>query len=106
MITSSPVYNILSKVYYEKTRLSPDMLEERELLGQDRCLVTRDLKMLKLIKMRVFVMAERKVGDWLLSVPFVVEGMPKKIWLSDRATEYSYPLVIYYSRESTKVGKQ
>lgn len=54
MITSNPNKNtILSRIYNEKTRLHPDMREEREFLQSDRCLFDIDIKVLRLINSEV-----------------------------------------------------
>ena len=34
----SPTKNIVARIYNEKTKLRPDMIEERAILGSDRCL--------------------------------------------------------------------
>lgn len=45
MILSSPTKNILSKVYYEKTKLRPNMVKERQFFKSGRCLLYRDMKL-------------------------------------------------------------
>ena len=45
MIFSSKTKNIISKVYYEKTRLRPDMIKERKYFKTGRCLLYREVRL-------------------------------------------------------------
>ena len=104
MITSSPVKNLLSRVYYNKTLLRPDMLKERELFNGDHCWISKELqKMLPLLESDVFLLAERKIANLLLSIPIIVDQIPKRIWLNERSI-FEYPLVVYYHREKPRIG--
>ena len=105
LITSSPTKNILSRIFYEKTRLRPDMVEERAILGKDRCLITRDRLVMQLLDSEFYLFGERKLGTLLMGVPLFVEAMPKKLWLNERDI-YEYNLVIYHIREKPRIGKE
>ena len=54
MIVSSPTKNILGRIY-EKTKLRPDMVNERAILEGDRCLSGREPKMASLITSDIFL---------------------------------------------------
>ena len=105
LIISSPTKNILSSIFYEKTRLRPDMVEERAILGKDRCLFTRDRMVTQLLDSEFYLFGERKLGTMLMGIPFLVGAMPKKLWLNERDI-YEYNLVIYYNREKPRIGKE
>lgn len=56
LAVGSPAKNILARIFYEKTRLRPDMLMEKAMLGSDRCLVSRDpAKLSKITKSDVYL---------------------------------------------------
>lgn len=85
------------------------MRREREILGDDRCLLTKGPKLLELMDSEdFFLFGERTVAYFLLAIPDIVERMPKKIWQfrKDRMGEplYTYPLVVYYRREKPRMG--
>ena len=54
LIISSPTKNILSRIFYEKTRLRPDMVEERAIFGIDRCLLSRQPEMIKVKHLEMY----------------------------------------------------
>ena len=104
LIVSLPTKNVLSRIFYEKTRLRPDRVEQRKILGKDRCLMSPDIQMLRLLKIGGFLFAERKVLHLLLAMPVFVESMPNKMWL--REMNYEYNLVTYYRRDKPRLGKE
>lgn len=79
-IENSPAKSILGMIY-EKTRLKPEMEKERQMLG-DRCLLSLDLKMLKLaISKDVFLLGEQDAANLLFSAAYLVRGVFTKAWI-------------------------
>ena len=84
MMADSPTRSILWKLY-EKTRLREDMKREREVLGKDRCLLSKDYKMGKLLESDLFVAGERNVANVLMGAgASIVEGVVQKLWVSGK----------------------
>ena len=50
LIASLPKSSDLSRLFYEKSKLHPDQVEERLVLDDDRCLAERDPKIVYLLK--------------------------------------------------------
>lgn len=96
MIISSPTKNIMWRIFHEKTRLRPDMVKEREILEDDRCLLARNLEKLeKILKStRIYLIADRRMIDLVLASSFIFENNIKKLWISQQL--YEYNKVIYY----------
>ena len=96
MIISSPTKNIMWRIFHEKTRLRPDMVKEREILEDDRCLLARNLEKLeKILKStRIYLIADRRMIDLVLASSFIFENNIKKLWISQPL--YEYNKVIYY----------
>ena len=103
-VSSRDKKNIISKIFYEKTRLRSDMAKERNILGGDRCLLSKDpTKISKLLNSDVYLVAERNLADFFLSGTFLVSGALKKLWISESRI-FEYKKVIYYHAEKTDVG--
>ena len=84
-VTSSPVKNknVLSRLYYEKTVLRPDMVRERKLLKGDRCFLFRDPSILEVLNFDIFIVGPRTYGHVLLASTYYFGGFPKKGWISE-----------------------
>ena len=65
LIVTSPAKSILWKIY-EKTRLRADMKQDRELLKGDRCLLSRNAAMFRIIDSDVFLIG---VGTIFFPLP-------------------------------------
>lgn len=103
MIISSPAGSILRKLY-EKTRLRPDPVKERETLGSDRCLITRDpFQVTNLGKLNVFFVGEKKLADFGFASSSL-EGIDYKFWVSKKPI-HEYNHVIYHSPYKPTIGR-
>ena len=103
MIVSSPNKNIVSKIFYDKTRLRPDMTGEREIMGDDRCLFRTSRSMFGFIKYHenVFVVGERYARNVLLSIP-LFEGA--KIFDAFNNI-FEYPLANFFNPDKPEIGQ-
>ena len=106
MISSSSVKNVLSKVYYEKTRLRPEMARERAILKSDFCLLSIDSPLIyDLLNSDFFLFGERKGGNYLLANSFMFEKLFNRVWLNEKPV-FEYNLVIYHNRDKgPRLGK-
>ena len=88
--------SLLSKIFYEKTFLSPGMVTERQLLKGDRCIGKHDVSLINLIKSEhVFFVGSQFLMDFVLALLSMFEkGL--SIWVSEESVE-EYNLVTYYS---------
>ena len=106
MTTSAPTNgSILSKIYYEKTKLRPDMVK---ILKRDRCLLntqTADSRTATILNSEFYLVGATKASDMLLGMPFLVTALPKKLWFI-RRNIYNYNLVLYYRREKERIGQE
>ena len=88
--------NLLSKIFYEKTYFAKEMVAERQLLQNDRCLLKRDPNLLKLMKSEhVYLVASQTLASFLLAfMSMFMKG--ERIWVSEQVIE-EYNLVLYYT---------
>lgn len=87
--------NLLSKIFYEKTHLGEHMLDERQLLQNDRCLLKRDPSLLKLMKSEhIFLVASQPLASFLLAFMSMFEK-GRSIWLSEQIVQ-EYNLVSWF----------
>lgn len=106
MIKSSPVKNILSKIYNEKTSLlKHNMVEERSLFETDKCLITRDYKMTQLVSSDVVLIGERHTADLLMATLEGLGGVFNKMWISDKII-FEYNLVSYYNGDKPEIARE
>ena len=101
-LASSSAKSILGKIF-EKTRLRPEMKDEQEILG-DRCLLTFNSNMLKLIvSENVFLVEEQDTGYGLFSAAYLIRGVFTKIWMLEDSV-YSHNLVFYFNLDKMTIG--
>ena len=108
MVTSSPTKTntVLSRIFYEKTRLRPDMAFERAILESDRCLLSKHPKVFQLFDSPVFIVGEKKGSNMLAAATRVLfEGNLKKVWSKERDI-YQYNLVFYYNGDKPRIGEE
>lgn len=102
LITSSP-NRFLSRIFKEKIQLRPYMVEEREFLGGNHCLVSRKIipKFEKLFQFDLFFVGPRISANIFLTSIGWFKDIFEKLWLSERAL-MQYSLVFYYTLRSPK----
>lgn len=84
MALDSPEKTRLHRMY-EKTQLRADMARERESLGNDRCLITRQPAMLSLFSSdNIFVLGERKMAALFATASPLIKGVFNQIWLNEK----------------------
>ena len=107
MITSSPNRDVLSRIFYEKTLLKPEMEMERKMLGEERCLIGRNIPMTKLLEASLddfFLVMQRQTRNTLLGSSFLLGRVFKMMWISEKKV-YEYPKVYYYDGNKPEIGK-
>ena len=61
------------------------MAEAREKLNGNRCIATKNPKILDLLKEDDFyVVVERSQGDMLMAASFMLQDLVNKIWISEK----------------------
>lgn len=96
---SSPTKNILSRIFNEKMRLRPEMVEERETLDDNFCLISRTQKVFQFFKFDFFILVPRITANIFVAMIDSFDGLLGKVWISEKAI-YQYNLVIYYTLRS------
>ena len=100
LASSSPINNLLTRIYNEKTYLQPEMKKEREIFKSDRCLFTRDSKTLSATftnENTLTVGSTTSSNFWfVLFSHFLEEDSNIKIWISPQLI-YEFSVSIYYS---------
>lgn len=75
----------LWRLYHERSLLRADMAEAREKLNGNRCIATKNPKILDLLKEDDFyVVVERSQGDMLMAASFMLQDLVNKIWISEK----------------------
>ena len=105
MIASSPNQkSVLSRILREKTWLPPEMVEERSIAQGARCLLAKSPKMFSLLRSpNIFFVAEKNVANFLFSIPYLIKGVTKKMWLSEKSL-WEYNLAIYHHKNKPRVS--
>ena len=81
------------------------MVKHRGLLQNDRCLISRDARVLKLLAYKnMFLVCERTFGVLLLAASGLLKGLDKKLWISPKSV-YEYNLAVYYNGEKARLGR-
>ena len=102
LASSSSKNSLLRKIYYEKSRLRPEMKMLRELYG-DRCWVTLDRKIMQLVLANgIYVLGPKDVGNLLMSIGSLVKSFFTKVWLIEKI--YEYNLVFYYNPDKPRIA--
>ena len=77
---SLPRTSLLSRMFYEKSNFRPEQTEERSIVGGDRCLLERDLKIAGLVKRAaMMVVSKTETNAYLLILTQV--NIMKKGWM-------------------------
>lgn len=101
LASSSPINNLLTRIYNEKTYLPVEMKKEREeIYKNDRCLFTRDSKTLSatFTNENTFTVGSTTSSNFwfVLFSHFQQEDSTVKIWISPQII-HEFSVVIYYS---------
>ena len=108
MITSSTTKNVLSRIFYVKTQLQPDMVKERALLKKDRCLLATDLGSFNVVysSNNIFIIGAKSFGNLVLgSSSLVFEFFKNQIWISKKSI-YEFNLAFYFNGDKPRIGKE
>lgn len=105
---SLPRKSILSKIYYDKTRLRPNMNRERQLLGQERCLIQRNPKLLSLLDIDAYFVSEKTQLNLVMASALMFSEERRRLWIYGKDL-YSYNRVFLYSlrhkENKQRIGK-
>lgn len=98
LAADSPSRSLLSRIYYEKTKLRSDMHEERKFFKEGRCIFPRTLSAGAPLDMDAYLVLERNQGNLLMSTGFMMDGLARKnaIWILGKGI-FDYNKVFYYS---------
>lgn len=83
MASTSPPSSLLYRLYREKTRLRKDQIQERQLLGSDKCSLRRDLSMASFGHSEVFLLISETSMNFLLHL-FLPGARKDKAWVLNR----------------------
>ena len=95
---SSPIKNVIWRIYQSKLYLKPEMEEERTIINDVRCRLPRSLKIFELFKPAFFLIMERSQANLFLANSNMLQGVGNKpkLWMYGRNL-YSYNRVFYYN---------
>ena len=82
MVSSAP--NSVLRRMYERTKLRTDMVRERQSLGSNRCLITRQPAMIDLFSSNIFILGERKMAALFATASSFIKGVFNRIWLNEK----------------------
>ena len=100
MAASAPPKSTLWRIFHEFSRLRPEMMKERAILGNDQCLLPKHPRVLDLFSGEIYLVNER----WpILASMFMFESIFKKMWLSEKIYEYSQ--FYYYNGDKARIGR-
>ena len=106
IIIGSPAKSLLSRIFYEKTRLRPDMGKERAIVKKDRCLIPRRPEVLDLMNSDLFILVAKTFVDFVLTSSSIMTGFFRnQMWIS-RKPIFEFNLVTYYNGDKPRIGKE
>ena len=97
MAESLVTKNVLKRIFLEKAFLRPDQVEERKIVGGNRCILqARNSKILYFLRSDFYLVTERSQFNLLLAHAEFFQDYITNVWIYGKNV-HEYNRVYYYS---------